>query len=1021
MISRKLDCRKTAIVLALFALLAFSLASAVLPAYAASGPVVDVQSFTLDNGMLFLVVERHTTPQVSCRVAVRAGSALEEAGKTGIAHMLEHMMFKGTKNYGTRDFEKDKQLQERIEKAYQGVLREQKKRKPDESKIRENLEEMARLRKEVQEIYVPQAFSSQLGRNGAVGVNAFTSKDQTQYFLSVPSDMIEQWFSIVSEQLFEPSFREFYVEKEVVQREWAYRYVNNPSGAGWLGLSSSMYAAHPYGNPTIGWKSDIDLFSTTDALDFHRKYYNPSNAVAVLVGDITVENARRFAGIYFGRYTAGERAPEEVTKEPAQKGPRRVVRYLEGARTPLVFIGHHGPSMGTRDFYALDVMNMVLSHGQGARMTRDIVRKGLAVSAWSYNPDNRYGGEFILGGTPNDPESLRTGDLGEEEKRKAYVKACEALEKTLLEQVERLAREPVSQKELDRIKKLSHYDFLTRLTSNESLAGTLATLEVQVGWEYLNTYLDEIASVTPEDILRVAAKYVREDNRTTCFVIPGGEPSEPAQPYEEIRSFSAAAARKPAAPGDLRNHSRYPTPEGWKHPLSFERSPEKIRYPEAETSNVLGAPLFYLPDRELPLINVNIFIKAGAVDVPDGMTGLGGLLNAAFVEGGTLSHGPSELAQIMDEHAIHLDASVSEEMSAVSLSVMREDWDAAVKVLREVLASPRFDEQVLESSRARLLTSLKRQAESAAVVSRRELEIRHFQGHPYGRDPLLALETVPGISREDLKAFVEKYFVPGNMVIAVSGDIDLREAEEGLQKVLLGLGADGAPERSLEAPSPTPPVLAFVHKPGQVQSHVSMALPGPLRTDPAYWKNSILVSILGGEDSLIYKRLREDLGLVYSTYFIQSYKWKAGWILGFIACKGDRTGQAIRETVGIMNTLRREIPAGELEQKRLDSLNSFVFNVDTPAALTGVYAQYRMRGEPLDTLEKIQDAFMEAGRDDLLRLADTYLDPEKLQIVVVGDGSIPVAGEGGKVLTMEEALQETAEDLGLPFEKLPLR
>ncbi|MBU4426794.1 MAG: insulinase family protein, partial [Proteobacteria bacterium] len=185
---------------------------------------LNVKEFTLKNGMLFLIVERQTTPQVACRVAIRAGSALEQTGKSGIAHLLEHMMFKGTKNFGTLDVKKDRELQEEIEAAYQVILAEESKREPDRALMKNKHAEMGNLRREVQNIYVPQAFSSQLGKNGAVGVNAFTSKDQTQYMASVPSDMLEQWFSIVSEQLFEPSWREFYVEKEVVQREWAFRY-----------------------------------------------------------------------------------------------------------------------------------------------------------------------------------------------------------------------------------------------------------------------------------------------------------------------------------------------------------------------------------------------------------------------------------------------------------------------------------------------------------------------------------------------------------------------------------------------------------------------------------------------------------------------------------------------------------------------------------------------------------------------------------------------------------------------------
>ena len=295
---------------------------------------LDVKEFQLENGMMFLVVERPATPQVACRLVVRAGSALEQAGKTGIAHLLEHMMFKGTKNFGTLDIERDEKLQEQIESAYQAILSEQNKRIPDDKLIRQKRAEMDKLRAQVQKIYVPQAFSSQLGKNGAVRVNAFTTKDQTQYMTSVPSDMLEQWFSIISEQLFEPSWREFYVEKEVVQREWAFRYINDPGGAAWLDLNAAAYSAHPYRNPTIGWKSDMEKYSTRDAIEFHKKFYKPANTVCVLVGDVTVDQAKKMAQIYFGRYPSGVRAPEAVTREPVQHGPRESIRFLKGARTP---------------------------------------------------------------------------------------------------------------------------------------------------------------------------------------------------------------------------------------------------------------------------------------------------------------------------------------------------------------------------------------------------------------------------------------------------------------------------------------------------------------------------------------------------------------------------------------------------------------------------------------------------------------------------------------------------------------
>jgi predicted Zn-dependent peptidase len=982
---------------------------------------LEVKEFRLANGMLFLVVERHATPQVACRLSVRAGSALEESGKTGIAHMLEHMMFKGTKNFGTTDPRKDQEIQSRIEDAYQTILKEESGREPDRALIKSKQAEMERLRREVQKIYVPQAFSLQLSMNGAVGINAFTSRDETQYFMSVPSDMMEQWFSIASEQLFEPAWREFYVEKEVVLREWGFRYINNPDGAAYLDLQSTAYTAHPYRNPTIGWKSDMERFNTTDAIAFHHRYYNPTNAVCVLVGDVTVEKARRLAETYFGRYPAGQRSPETVTQEPPQQGPRRSIRFLRGTRAPRILLGFHGAPMGSKDFYALDCLTMILSQGLSGRMNQEIVNKGFATEAWAYNPDNRYGGMVVLGGIPNEPGDLKSKKLSEDEESLANLKTCEELEQRLLAQVERLKKQPVSPDELERVRKLSYREFLDRLRTNEGLAGMMATTEVQAGWRYLMSYLEQISQVSAEDVMEAANKYLQEANQTTVFVVPGGKLEHPPEPYQEVRSFTGSAARMSYTPSDFINRSVYPTPAGWKHPLSFRRKPHKVSYEQAETATIEGARVFYLPDRQLPLIDLTLLVKAGAVDIGESKQGLTRLFNESLVQGGTDNLPPLDLALVLDEKAINLSVKAGEEDTTVKLSVLKDDWETGLKLLQEILVNPRFDDSILRVTKEQAVTALRREKEDARTVSMREAMIWHFQGHPYGRDPLRAVETIPALTKQDLRSFLTRYFVPSNSVVAVSGDIDMEKVTESLRRFFRGLPQNEAPQRSLETPGPSRPVLAFIPKPGQVQSQVTLALPSVDRANPDYWKVNLLVNIFGGSDSLLFTRLREDLGLVYATFFVQTYKWKAGMIIGYIGCKGDKTDGAILETVEIMKNLGRDIPDREIEQKKMDLLNSFVFNVDSPAQLVEAYAHYHLRGEPLDTLERIQEAYLEAGKEELQRLAKTYLDSRKLQIFVVGDRATVLNRSSTEGMGMDEGLKSLAGKLDLPYSELPLR
>jgi zinc protease len=363
---------------------------------------------------------------------------------------------------------------------------------------------------------------------------------------------------------------------------------------------------------------------------------------------------------------------------------------------------------------------------------------------------------------------------------------------------------------------------------------------------------------------------------------------------------------------------------------------------------------------------------------------------------------------------------VGKEETTVHLSVMKEDWENGIAILKEILSHPRFDDHILDVVKKQAVTALSRQGGDAGAVAAREGTIWHFRGHPYGRDPLKGLETIPKLTKKELKEFMERHFVTSKMVVAIAGDIDKKRAVQEIRELLKDMRGR-APDRSLDDPSETPPVLAFIHKAGQVQSQVRMILPSVKRSHPDYWKLGLLMHVFGGSDSLLYRRLRDDLGLVYATYFYQTYQWRAGMLVGYIGCKGDMTGQSIKESVGIMEALQKEVPSEELEQKRLDTLNSFVFNVDTPRALVEVYARYHMRDEPIDTLEKIQDIYIGTQKDELKVLAEDFLQPRRLQIFVVGDRNIKVKTADGGEISLEEDLKRLAKELELPFREIPLR
>lgn len=971
---------------------------------------VDVESFTLPNGMLFLVVNRPELPQVACRLTIKAGSTFESAGNTGIAHMLEHMLFKGTKNFGTTDLKQDLNLQRRIEAAYQQILYEENKPEPDQAKIALTRGEMADLREQARAIYVPNAVFMQLGKNGANNLNAMTSSDWTIYTADMPSDMLEQWFSLISEQVFEPEWREFYVEKDVVLREWAYRSANDPFNLARQNLSAAAYQASPYKHPAIGWLSDIERFSTMAAIGFHSTYYCPNNAVCVLVGNVTAEEARALAETYFERYPKGDDVIAYVTKEPEQTGSRSTMSALPGAKTPLVLIGYHGPALGSADFYAMDLLSMILDYGQSSRLQQNLVKPGLLTSASAYNPDSRFATQFILMGVPALKETGGQYD---------YVALCNETQDLLLNEIKKIAQDGVTEKELDRAKILVRRQFIDTLRNNGNLAFALANYEAYIGHAYLNTYLGELGKIKLEDIQTVAQKYLSENKMTVSVVIPGGAPTEAPVEYHETRVYTPSDEESEYVPQSFANHSIYKTPANWKHPLSFNREPELIKYTEAEQFTVNGAKVFYIQDDSVPLAELKLIVKAGAVDLPPDLQGLNKLLRTVIVQGGSENYNSQMLAEIMDDNAMQFSINSGLDSTTVTVSVLSETFEYALQLLAGILTMPALEEDVFNAAVQQQLAGLYMNSGNAEWLASNISTALFFGDSPYGVDALDEMRTLPQISRDDVKAFINNYFVPENMTVAFAGNVAREEVERLLHKFMSRLNQAPAPQRAVEAPVMAHSGLFLVNKPGQVQSQVILMLPAVKREDPEFWELNFLANLYGsGKDSLLLTRLRDDLGLAYSAAFGELENWQTGYFMGWIGCQGARTGLALRETVGLMASLKQGVKEKDVKRNKQMLLNSFVFNLDNNFDLATTYAGYALRGAPLDTLETIQRSFSEATAEKLTELARRFFDISKLQIVIVADKNTLVEEIDGVKVTLGDDLAALAQELGLSFSEL---
>jgi len=431
-------------------------ASFVLPAQAKHGDgESDVRQYMLDNGLKILVKEDHRAPVVVSQIWYKVGSSYEYNGITGVSHVLEHMMFKGTKTLG------------------------------------------------------PNEFSKIIAANGG-RENAFTGKDYTAYFQTLHKDRLEVSMRLEADRMHNLSLRQEDFEKEVnvVKEERRLRTEDKPTSLTYEQFIATAFQTSPYHHPVIGWMDDLDSMVLEDLQHWYERWYSPSNATLVIVGDVKADDVYRMAKKYFGPIPNVKITPVKPQRETKQRGERRI-KVRAQAEVPYLLMGYKVPVLttakDTNEVYALEVMAGILDGGNSARLSKEVVRsKQLAVSAGAgYNMYDRIDNLFLFDGRPS------TGHTIDE------------LEKEFRDQVQRLHTTLATQDELDRIKAQVVASKIYELDSVFYQGMQIGTLEtVGLNYKQLDEYVNRIRSVTPEQVQAVAKKYLIEEGLTVAILDP---------------------------------------------------------------------------------------------------------------------------------------------------------------------------------------------------------------------------------------------------------------------------------------------------------------------------------------------------------------------------------------------------------------------------------------------------------------------------------------------------------------------
>ncbi len=455
----------------------------------------------LANGMTVLIYPRGDAPVFAATMSMDVAGSDELSGEGGVAHMFEHMAFKGSHILGTTNYEAEKPLMEAMDAAAEEARAEMSKTEPDMAKVEALRERIRQLQEEQAQYIVKDELDLILQRNGASGVNASTSSDFTNYYTELPSNRLELYFWLEAQRMRYPVMREFYSERDVVVEERRQRTDDSPFGALYEAFLTTAFAAHPYGRPVIGWASEITTVTRPMAEDFRIRHYGPKAAVLAIVGKVDPQEVIALADKYFADWDAPGAPSRVVTKEPPQRGERRVAVKFDAE--PQLMIGWQKPAGPSRDDMALQIFSMLATDNTTSPLYKDlVVDRKIATNIGSYTgPGEKYEGLFIISATPRAPHTVAE------------------LEAAIDESLARVLENGFTDEELERARRSIEMYYIRTRRSNSSFATTLAeTTNLRKNPYAFEDEMKVALAITRDDVIAAARKYLTKDTRTVAWI-----------------------------------------------------------------------------------------------------------------------------------------------------------------------------------------------------------------------------------------------------------------------------------------------------------------------------------------------------------------------------------------------------------------------------------------------------------------------------------------------------------------------
>ena len=885
-------------------------------------PALKYEEYKLDNGMRVILHQDKSTPIVAVNLWYHVGSKDEVPGRTGFAHLFEHMMFQGSKHYN---------------KDYFGPLQE-----------------------------------------AGANINGSTNADRTNYYEVVPSNFLELALWLESDRmgfLLDAMTQEkLDNQRDVVKNERRQRYENQPYGTAFEKMFELIYPReHPYNWTTIGSMADLSAASMEDVQSFFRKYYAPNNASLVIAGDFETAEAKKMVEKYFAPLKRG--TTEIDRPNPPMPKINGTIRFQmeDAVQLTRLYMAWHTPAEYDADEAPLDILGAILSSGRGSRLQKNLVYdKQIAQDVSASNFGRAISGLFFITSTAKPGQTT------------------EQIEKEILAEIENIKKTPPTAEEMTRAINGIEASSIFGLQTVLGKADQMNAYATFVGKpDYFQTDLERYRKVTPADVQRVAQRYL-DDNHLAMNIVPRPKrevvkDDKTPRPTAEKKDEMKKEDKKEESANSKQNQDdfRYTQPKGGADP--------KFTLPAIQKTKLKnGLDVWLVQQNELPIVAMSMVFKTGSDYDPSNKSGLNSI-TSSLIDDGTKTRSADEISNELQSIGASLFTSNNSDSSSVQMQTLTKHFDKSLDIFADVIQNPIFPEKEVETYRTRTLTGLlQRKDNPNAIANLVYNKILYTDKHPYGIS--VSEASVKAISRDDLVNHHNTFYRPNNATLVVVGDVDLKTLTAKLEGKLADWKVGEIKPTTLpEVKTADKATIYLVDKPGAAQSVINIGQVGVPRNSADYFPLLVMNQILGGQFSArVNMNLREDKGYTYGARSGFSFRRGAGPFSASAEVQTRSTKESVVEFLKELNGIRGAIPVtqAELEYNKQSLIRGFPRGFETVGQIGGRLDDLVVYNLPEsyynDYISKVNAVTLE----DVNRVANKYLTPDKMAIVIVGDKSV---------------------------------